>query len=69
MRTFLLRRSVDITGASGTGVVCEGVQFSDGVCVLRWLTARRSTAIYASIDDLVTIHSHEGLTTVEWETP
>ena len=46
MRVFALIRDVDVSGVSGTGVVAEGVQFSDGTCVLRWTasTARpRST--------------------------
>jgi hypothetical protein len=66
VKTFLLRRTVDVSGVSGTGAICEGVQFSDGVCALRWLTDHRSTAIYASMDDLVAIHGHDGATTVEW---
>jgi len=66
LRRFVTVRSVDVSGVSGTGVVAEGVQFSDGVCVLRWLTERTSTAIYDSIDDLITIHGHNGNTTLQW---
>lgn len=36
-RLFLLQRDEDVTGISGTGVVAEGVEFSDGVVALRWL--------------------------------
>lgn len=67
MRTFKTVRTRDVSGVSGTGVVAEGVQFTDGTCVLRWLTDTSSTAIYNSIDELVAIHGHEGATTVQWD--
>lgn len=67
MRTFKTVRTRDISGVSGTGVVAEGVQFTDGTCVLRWLTDTSSTAIYNSIDELIAIHGHEGATTVQWD--
>lgn len=66
MKRFSLVRNTDATGISGTGRVAEGVQFDDGSCVMRWLTHTRSTAFYASIEDLVKIHGHEGQTVVEW---
>lgn len=61
-RTFYLYRSTDDTGVSGTGMVAEGAEFSDGTCVLRWLTETSSTAVYASMADLVAIHGHSGAT-------
>jgi hypothetical protein len=67
MVRFHLHRREDESGVSGTGVVAEGAQFSDGRCVLHWLTAVSSIAIYDSIDDLVAIHGHGGKTTVIWE--
>ena len=36
----------------------EGVVFSDGSVAIRWLTAKRSTAIWASMDDMLAIHGH-----------
>lgn len=36
----------------------EGVQFSDGSVAIRWMTAKRSTAIWASMDDMLAIHGH-----------
>lgn len=66
IQRFQLHRDADATGVSGTGVICEGVQFTDGTCVLRWLTDHRSTAVYASMDDLVAIHGHDGATRVVW---
>jgi hypothetical protein len=36
----------------------EGVQFSDGTVVVRWLTAKHSTSIWDSIDTFLAIHGH-----------
>lgn len=67
MRKFYLRRLEDETGISGTGVVTEGYQYEvSGICVMRWLTETSSVAIYKSIDDVITIHGHQGKTVVEW---
>jgi len=66
MERFYLNRVEDETGVSGTGIVAEGVQFTDGTAVLRWTTATSSTAVYASIDDLEAIHGHGGSTQIVW---
>jgi len=58
MKRFDLRRYKDVLGVSGTGAVAEGVEFTDGICVLRWLSDHSSTAIYNSIDDIKKIHDH-----------
>lgn len=65
-RSFVLNRTVDETGVSGTGVVAWGVQFPDGVCVIRWASEHRSTAVFASLDDVVDVHGHGGLTEIIW---
>lgn len=67
MRTFILYRVTDVSGVSGTGVVAEGVEFSDGVCVCRWMTATATTTIYASIQDVKSIHGHDGATKIIFE--
>ena len=64
--TFRLIRKADVSGTSGTGHVADGVQFPDGTCVLRWRTAKSSTAVYASHADLMAIHGHDGATVCEW---
>jgi hypothetical protein len=67
VRCFDLIRSEDETGISGVGSVAEGVVFDDGVAVLRWHPGpvdAVSTAVYASIADVKTIHGHNGLTKV-----
>lgn len=67
MRAFELLRVVDPTGISGTGLVAEGVEFSDGVVALRWLESatarpdsgvRPTTVIHESIDSVVALHGH-----------
>lgn len=66
MRRFYLDRQTDVSGTSGTGAVVEGVQLSNGQCVVRWLTYLSSLSIYASIDDVVAIHGHNGSTNLHW---
>jgi hypothetical protein len=65
-RRFVLERSEDVTGISGTGAVVEGLQFSDGSVALRWLSTHSSIAIYRSIEDVEIIHGHNGATVVKW---
>ena len=36
----------------------EGVVFSDGKCVIRWLTGKRSVAVWDSFEDMMAIHGH-----------
>jgi len=67
IRAFYLYRLVDETGISGSGFVAEGTQFSDGTCVLRWLSNHKSTAIYGDIKTVRAIHGHAGKTCVFWE--
>lgn len=66
MRLFRLVRKEDVSGVSGVGVVAEGVEFTNGRCVLSWLTRYTSVAIYDDIETLLAIHEHGGRTVVEW---
>lgn len=74
MRRFQLVRDVDVTGISGTGVVAEGIEFSDGTTVLRWVksgTARPevvkpTTVVHDDVASVVALHGHNGATFVEW---
>jgi hypothetical protein len=66
MRTFVVMRNNDVSGISGTGKVAEGVMFSDGQVVIRWLSLTPSTNIYGSMSEFIGIHGHEGSTTIEW---
>jgi hypothetical protein len=67
VRTFRLYREIDETGVSGTGMVCEGVQFSDGSVVIRWFGAYSSTVMWRSLEDAMAIHEHDGKTQVVWD--
>lgn len=66
MRRFNLVRNQDETGVSGTGTVAQGIEFDDGTCAMRWLTAYSSTALYNNIVELDKIHGHGGKTVIEW---
>lgn len=66
MRPFVLYRERDVTGVSGTGIVAEGVEFSDGSAALRWLGDRPSTVLWSSLLDAMHIHGHNGATELVW---
>lgn len=56
-RLFEMWRVADESGVSGTGKVGEGVEWSDGTCSFRWLTAvARSQVFYNSFADFKAIH-------------
>ena len=66
MNRFVLNRKEDVSGISGTGLVAEGVEFSDGSVALRWLTSTPSVELLNSVEDLKTIHGHSGSSTIEF---
>lgn len=66
MKMFLLIRHEDETGVSGTGIVAEGIEFSNGKCSISWLTNVTSCAIYDNIEDVIHIHGHGGKTEVRF---
>jgi hypothetical protein len=66
VRRFYLQRDADASGISGTGVVAEGVVFTNGRVVLTWLHGIQSIVIHASIDHVITLHGHDGRTTLRW---
>lgn len=66
-RLFKLVRNIDDSGVSGTGIVAEGVEFSNGTCAMSWLTAMHSVAIYPNVRQLEAIHGHNGHTRVEFD--
>lgn len=64
--TFVLYRYEDVSKVSGTGVVCEGVEFSDGAVAVRWLGDHPSTAAWNDIRDMEAVHGHSGKTVVQY---
>jgi hypothetical protein len=61
-RPFVLRRAEDVSGVSGCGDVAQGVVFADGTVALRWQSATASTVLWASLDDALAVHGHDGRT-------
>lgn len=54
-----MERVEDETGISGTGIVLEGIVFSDGTCVTRWTTENspgRSTNVWDNLGSFIAIH-------------
>ena len=66
MRRFVLERHRDVSGVSGTGRVVEGVCFTDGTVAMRWVGGHASTVVYGSVDDVVSVHGHDGATRLTW---
>lgn len=69
MRRFQLHRDHDVSGVSGTGVVAEGVAFTDGTVAMNWLGPRSSKVLHESVENVVGIHGHEGNTRLVWIDP
>lgn len=57
---FYLMRRQDHSGVSGTGVVAEGIEFTNGKVAMAWLTDTSSICVYDSMEDLVIVHGHGG---------
>lgn len=62
MYRFMLVRNTDVSGVSGTGVVAEGVIFSNGVCMLQWRGEINSRVSYDTPGDMMKVHGHGGAT-------
>ena len=66
-RRFYLQREVDVTGASGTGHVADGVVWPDGTVTVRWRGGRKSTVNWDHLADAEAVHGHGGATQIVWE--
>ena len=65
-RRFVLFRSSDVSGISGTGIVAWGVLFPDGHVVTRWNGEPAQTCAFDQIEDVLIIHGHAGATRILW---
>lgn len=66
-RRFILQRDEDETGISGTGVVAEGVLFSNGRVAIAWIAGEhQSTVVWDDIESVEYIHGHNGKTRIVW---
>lgn len=66
MRRFTVYRRGDLSATHNADQVnapdqpqYEGVVFTDGTTVLRWLTAARSTSVWADFETMWRIHGHD----------
>ncbi len=66
MRRFEFHRAVDSTGTSGTGVVAEGIEFSNGQIAIHWISQLESVNVYANAKVADALHSHGGNTKIVW---
>jgi hypothetical protein len=66
-RRFILRRTVDVSGVSGTGDVADGVLWPDGTASVRWRGEHPSVVFWdrgrLSVEH---IHGHQGATEIVW---
>ncbi len=65
MKTFTMYRKADISATHNENQVnppdepqCGGVVFADGSVAIRWMTAKKSTSVWASRGDMLAIHGH-----------
>lgn len=72
MKRFILIRETDPTGISGTGLVAEGVEFTDGTVAMRWLRlhthhpVQPTTVLHPDIDNVEALHCHGGTSRIAW---
>lgn len=69
MRRFYLNRAEDISGISGLGRVCEGVEWDNGKVSLCWFGTYHVLESADNIHTIEHIHGHSGKTVVEWLDP
>lgn len=62
IRVFHIIRDEDESGVSGTGLVAEACEFSDGTVIVRWRGDQPSTNIYNNFKQVENIHGHGGKT-------
>jgi len=64
---FELHRDVDISDISGTGIVAEGVEFTDKSVTLRWRSEWPASVVCdGGIESVKAIHGHGGQTRIVW---
>lgn len=63
-RRFFLLRHQDVSGISGTGIVAEGILFADLTAAVHWRGQWPSTTVWPSLDAMMAVHGHGGLTEI-----
>lgn len=71
MRRFELHRDEDETGLSGTGLIVEGVEMSNGAVAMRWVPWPYSIVVYPErgMEAIEYLHGHRGRTRIVWLDP
>lgn len=67
LRTFRVVRDEDVSGVSGTGVIAEGVLFSNGKVVVNWISMHKILEVVDSVAEWQAVHGHEGRTKIVWD--
>lgn len=70
LRRFYLERVIDDSGVSGTGKVALGVLFPSGRVCIEWCSEKTpvsANTIYQTVDEMLTVHGHEGHTQLVWD--
>lgn len=68
-QTFIMHRTRDETGVSGTGKVVEGIVFSNGQCAVTWESAFPSVNVHPSFRAFKAAHIDphpDNGTEIEW---
>lgn len=65
---FILMRTTDVSGVSGTGIVADGVAFPDGTVALRWRGGNPTSVVFHDngVASVEAIHGHGGATRLVW---
>lgn len=69
MRRFFLRRDEDDSGVSGTGIVAEGVELSNGKVILTFRSHLGSVQVLDSMKVLKHTSVHKGSSKIVWIDP
>ncbi len=66
MRRFVIERTVDVTGISGTGLILSGVEWTaDGPCDVYWHRTK-TTGQYPSLACVESTHCYASNARVVW---
>jgi len=66
IRPFVLNRFEDETGISGTGKVAHGAVLPSGKVVIEWTTDNKTIEIFKDIEEMMSLHGHNGKTQIEY---
>lgn len=66
MRTFKLVRDEDVSGISGTGVVAEGIEYTNGKVSMCWRGDFHTIENADNIHVIEYLHGHQGRTRIVW---